>query len=40
MFSRKYAPNIRGAVLHREVLTPVDLEREFHLTGATFFTDG
>jgi phytoene dehydrogenase-like protein len=33
----EYAPNIRGAVLHREVLTPVDLEREFHLTGGNIF---
>ena len=33
----EYAPNIRGAILHREVLTPVDLEREFHLTGGNIF---
>ena len=33
----EYAPNIKGAVLHREVLTPVDLEREFHLTGGNIF---
>ena len=33
----EYAPNITGAVLHREVLTPVDLEREFHLTGGNIF---
>jgi phytoene dehydrogenase-like protein len=33
----EYAPNIRNAVLHREVLTPVDLEREFFLTGGNIF---
>jgi phytoene dehydrogenase-like protein len=33
----EYAPNIRNAVLHREVLSPVDLEREFHLTGGNIF---
>jgi phytoene dehydrogenase-like protein len=32
-----YAPNIKRAVLHREVLTPVDLERDFHLTGGNIF---
>lgn len=29
----EYAPNVKRAIIHREVLTPVDLEREFHLTG-------
>lgn len=29
----EYAPNIKGAILHREVLTPVDIEREYHMTG-------
>ena len=33
----QYAPNIKGAVLHREVITPRDLEREFHLTGGNIF---
>jgi phytoene dehydrogenase-like protein len=33
----EYAPNIRAAILHREVLTPLDLEREFHLTGGNIF---
>jgi len=33
----EYAPNIKGAIIHREVLTPVDLEREFHLTGGNIF---
>lgn len=33
----EYAPNIKQAVLHREILTPVDLEREFHLTGGNIF---
>ena len=29
----RYAPNIPAAVLHRQVLSPVDLERTFGLTG-------
>lgn len=33
----EYAPNIRSAVVHREVLSPPDLEREFHLTGGNIF---
>lgn len=33
----EYAPNIKSAVIHREVITPVDLEREFHLTGGNIF---
>jgi phytoene dehydrogenase-like protein len=33
----EYAPNIKSAVLHREVLTPLDLEREYSLTGCNIF---
>jgi phytoene dehydrogenase-like protein len=29
----RYAPNVPGAVLHRQVLSPLDLERLFNLTG-------
>jgi phytoene dehydrogenase-like protein len=29
----RYAPNVPGAILHRQVLTPPDLERTFGLTG-------
>ncbi|MDA0657950.1 MAG: NAD(P)/FAD-dependent oxidoreductase [Planctomycetota bacterium] len=29
----RYAPNVPGAILHRQVLTPLDLERTFRLTG-------
>jgi phytoene dehydrogenase-like protein len=29
----RYAPNVPGAVLHRQVLSPLDLERLFGLTG-------
>ena len=29
----RYAPNVPGAVLHRQVLSPLDLERKFGLTG-------
>jgi len=33
----QYAPNMRDIVVHRQVLTPVDLEREFSLTGGDIF---
>ena len=33
----RYAPNVPGAVLHRQVLTPVDLERVYRLTGGNIF---
>jgi phytoene dehydrogenase-like protein len=33
----EYAPNIREIVLHRQVLTPLDLEREFGLTEGNIF---
>ena len=33
----EYAPNIRNIILHREVLTPLDLEREFGLTEGNIF---
>lgn len=33
----RYAPNVPGAVLHRHVLTPLDLERTFGLTGGNIF---
>ncbi|HKD68649.1 MAG TPA: NAD(P)/FAD-dependent oxidoreductase [Candidatus Binataceae bacterium] len=33
----EYAPNIKDAILHREVLTPLDLEREYSLTGGNIF---
>jgi len=29
----EYAPNFKSSILHREVITPLDLEREFSLTG-------
>ena len=32
-----YAPNIKGAVLARQLLTPLDLEREFGLTHGNIF---
>jgi len=32
-----YAPNVKGAIIHRQVLTPVDLEREFGLTHGNIF---
>jgi phytoene dehydrogenase-like protein len=32
-----YTPNIRDIVIHRQVLTPPDLEREFGLTGGDIF---
>jgi phytoene dehydrogenase-like protein len=33
----EYAPNIRKAVIHRNVLSPADLETEFGLTGGNIF---
>jgi phytoene dehydrogenase-like protein len=33
----EHAPNIREIVLHRQVLTPLDLEREFSLTEGNIF---
>ncbi|WP_028009273.1 phytoene desaturase family protein [Solimonas flava] len=32
-----YAPNFRDAVLHRQVLSPLELERRFALTGGNIF---
>ncbi len=33
----EYAPNIRDIILHRQVLTPLDLEQEFGLTEGNIF---
>jgi phytoene dehydrogenase-like protein len=33
----EYAPNIRNIILHRQVLTPLDLEREFGLSEGNIF---
>jgi phytoene dehydrogenase-like protein len=33
----RYAPNIRGAVEHVHALSPLDLEREYGLTGGNIF---
>jgi phytoene dehydrogenase-like protein len=33
----EYAPNIRDIVLHRQVLTPLDIERDFGLTEGNIF---
>jgi phytoene dehydrogenase-like protein len=33
----EYAPNVKRAVLDRQVLTPLDLERVFNLTGGNIF---
>jgi phytoene dehydrogenase-like protein len=32
-----YAPNLPGAVLHRQVITPQDMEREYGLLGGNIF---
>lgn len=32
-----HAPNFRQSILHRHVLTPLDLERTFNLTGGSIF---
>ncbi|MBL9125262.1 MAG: NAD(P)/FAD-dependent oxidoreductase [Planctomycetaceae bacterium] len=33
----EYAPNVPGAILHRQIVSPLDLEREFRLTGGNIF---
>lgn len=33
----EYAPNMRNAVIHRQVLSPLDLERVYGLTGGNIF---
>jgi phytoene dehydrogenase-like protein len=33
----EYIPNIRSIVDHRQVLTPLDLERRFGITGGNIF---
>ena len=33
----EYAPNIRNLILHRQVLTPLDIERKFGLTEGNIF---
>jgi phytoene dehydrogenase-like protein len=33
----EYAPNFKKSVLHRQVLSPVDLEKTFNLTGGNIF---
>jgi phytoene dehydrogenase-like protein len=33
----EYAPNLPGAVLHRQVVTPLDMEREYGLLGGNIF---
>ena len=32
-----YAPNIRSAIVHRQVVSPLDMEREYGLTGGNIF---
>jgi len=32
-----YAPNIRSAIVQRQVLSPLDMEREYSLTGGNIF---
>ena len=33
----QYAPNLRSAVIHREVLTPADLEAEYGATEGSLY---
>ncbi|MBA3728455.1 MAG: NAD(P)/FAD-dependent oxidoreductase, partial [Actinobacteria bacterium] len=33
----RYAPNVKNAILHREVLTPADMERRYGLLGGNIF---
>ena len=33
----RFAPNVPGAILHRQVISPLDLERTYGLTGGNIF---
>ena len=33
----QYAPNFKKSILHRQVLSPVDIEKTFNLTGGNIF---
>ena len=33
----EYAPNIRESIIHRQVISPLDMEREYSLTGGNIF---
>lgn len=33
----EYAPNFKNSIIHRDVVSPLDLEREFSLTGGNIF---
>ncbi|MFQ5951042.1 MAG: phytoene desaturase family protein [Candidatus Geothermarchaeales archaeon] len=33
----EYAPNMKGAIIHRQVVSPLDLEREYALSGGNIF---
>jgi phytoene dehydrogenase-like protein len=33
----EYAPNIRDIILHRHVVSPMDLEQQYSLTGGNIF---
>jgi phytoene dehydrogenase-like protein len=33
----EYAPNIRTSIIHRQVISPLDMEREYSLTGGNIF---
>jgi phytoene dehydrogenase-like protein len=33
----EYAPNLKNIILHRQVVTPLDLEREFGLSEGNIF---
>jgi phytoene dehydrogenase-like protein len=32
-----YAPNIRESIIHRQVISPLDMEREYSMTGGNIF---
>jgi len=36
----RYAPNVPNSIVHRQVLTPLDLERTFRLTGGNIMQGG
>jgi len=35
----RHAPNFKASILARKILSPLDLERDFGMIGATSFTE-
>lgn len=33
----QYAPNFKNSIIHRQVISPLDMERDYHVTGGSLF---